>query len=131
MQQLLRTPLENYYSKAHLIERAEIFKDEFIIASADDELVLEKVQIAQTADELLNVQNIKASFVISRIDEQHIGISARSLGDVNVQVLMEQLGGGGHLNNAATQIRSSSTQDAVLLLKEVIVKEIEESGESQ
>ena len=94
-------------------------------------MVLEKVQIAQTADELLNVQNIKASFVISRIDEQHIGISARSLGDVNVQVLMEQLGGGGHLNNAATQIRSSSTQDAVLLLKEVIVKEIEESGESQ
>ncbi len=131
VQQLLRTPLENYYSKAHLIERAEIFKDEFIIASADDELVLEKVQIAQTADELLNVQNIKASFVISRIDEQHIGISARSLGDVNVQVLMEQLGGGGHLNNAATQIRSISTQDAVLLLKEVIVKEIEESGESQ
>ena len=48
-------------------------------ASADDDFVLEKVQIAQTADELLNVQNIKASFVISRIDEQHIGISARSL----------------------------------------------------
>ena len=94
-------------------------------------MVLEKVQIAQTADELLNVQNIKASFVISRIDEQHIGISARSLGDVNVQLLMEQLGGGGHLNNAATQMRSNSTQDAVLQLKEVIVKELEESGESQ
>ena len=131
VQQLLRTPLENYYSRAHLIERAEIFKDEFIIASADDDFVLEKVQIAQTADELLNVQNIKASFVISRIDEQHIGISARSLGDVNVQLLMEQLGGGGHLNNAATQMRSHSTQDVVLQLKEVIVKELEESGESQ
>lgn len=129
VQQLLRTPLENYYCKAHLIERAEIFKDEFIIASADDELVLEKVQIAQTADELLNVQNIKASFVISRIDEQHIGISARSLGDVNVQTLMEQLGGGGHLNNAATQMKSGSTQDAVLQLKEVLVKELEESGD--
>lgn len=131
VQQLLRTPLENYYSKAHLIERAEIFRDEFIIASADDELVLEKVQIAQAADELLNVQNIKASFVISRIDEQHIGISARSLGDVNVQTLMEQLGGGGHLNNAATQMKSSSTQDAVLQLKEVLVKELEESGDSE
>ena len=131
VQQLLRTPLENYYSRAHLIERAEIFKDEFIIASADDDFVLEKVQIAQTADELLNVQNIKASFVISRIDEQHIGISARSLGDVNVQLLMEQLGGGGHLNNAATQMSSHSTQDVVLQLKEVIVKELEESGESQ
>ena len=94
-------------------------------------MVLEKVQIVQTDEVLLNVHNIKASFVISRIDEQHIGISARSLGDVNVQVLMEQLGGGRHLNNAATQMRSSSTQDAVLQLKEVIVKELEESGESK
>ena len=52
--------------------------------------------------------------MISRIDEQHIGISASSLGDINVQLLMEQLGGGGHLNNAATQIKGVSTQDAVL-----------------
>ena len=129
VQQLLRTPLENYYSKAHLIERAEIFKDVFIIAPADDEMVLEKVQIAQTADELLNVQNIKASFVISRIDDQHIGISARSLGDINVQLLMEQLGGGGHLNNAATQIKGINTQEAVLMLKDAIEKELEESGD--
>lgn len=131
VQQLLRTPLENYYSKAHLIERAEIFKEAFIIAPADDEMILEKVQIAQTADELLNVQNIKASFVISRIDDQHIGISARSLGDVNAQVLMEQLGGGGHLNNAATQIKGVNTQEAVLMLKNVIEKELEESGEAE
>ena len=131
VQQLLRAPLENYYSKAHLIERAEIFKDVFIIAAADDEMILEKVQIAQTADELLNVQNIKASFVISRIDDQHIGISARSLGDVNAQVLMEQLGGGGHLNNAATQIKGATTQEAVLMLKDVIEKELEESGEAK
>ena len=54
----------------HLIERAEIFKDEFIIVCSDEMCL--KVQIAQTADELLNVQNIKASFVISCIDEQYI-----------------------------------------------------------
>ncbi len=131
VQQLLRTPLENYYSKAHLIERAEIFKEAFIIAPADDDMILEKVQIAQTADELLNVQNIKAAFVISRIDDQHIGVSARSLGDVNVQILMEQLGGGGHLNNAATQIKGINTQEAVLMLKDVIEKELEESGDSE
>lgn len=130
VQQLLRTPIENYYSKAHLIERAEIFKDVFIIAAADDDLILEKVQIAQTADELLNIQNIKASFVISRIDDQHIGVSARSLGDINVQLLMEQLGGGGHLNNAATQIKGVNTQEAVLMLKDAIKKELEESGDS-
>ncbi|HAX73904.1 MAG TPA: RNA-binding protein [Firmicutes bacterium] len=129
VQQLLRTPLENYYSKAHLIEKSEIFKESFIIAPADDDMVLEKVQIAQAADELLNVQNIKASFVISKINEDTIGISARSLGDINVQMIMEQLGGGGHLNNAATQMKNVTIQQAVLKLKEVIVLECEESGE--
>ena len=93
--------------EAHLIERAEIFKDEFIIACADDEMVLEKVQIAQTADELLNVQNIKASFVISRIDEQYISELVLVHLEMSMfKLLMEQLGGGGHLNNAATQMRS-------------------------
>ncbi|MGL4337784.1 MAG: DHHA1 domain-containing protein, partial [Turicibacter sp.] len=129
VQQLLRSPLENYYSKAHLIEKSEIFKECFIIAPADEDMVLEKVQIAQAADELLNVQNIKASFVISKIDETNVGISARSLGDINVQLIMEQLGGGGHLNNGATQIPNISIQQAVLMLKEVIIKELEESGE--
>ncbi len=131
VQHLLRAPIENYYSRAHLIEKSEIFNDYFIIAPADDDIVLEKVQIAQAADELLNIQNIKASFVISKINETAIGISARSLGDISVQLIMEQLGGGGHLNNAATQLEGVSIEQAVVMLKEVILKELEESGDDQ
>jgi len=126
VQQLLRTPIENYYSKAHLIERAEIFEEAFLIAAADRNMILESVQLAQAADELLNVQSIKATFAIGKISEDRIGISARSLGDVNVQLIMEQLGGGGHLNNAATQIANTTINEVVLRLKKVIEKEIEE-----
>ena len=129
VQQLLRVPIENYYSKAHLTHRSEIFKDHFIIAASADDYLLEKVQLAQAADELLNVQNIKATFAVAKINATQIGISARSLGDLNVQVIMEQLGGGGHLNNAATQISDSTISKVVAELKAVIEKELEKSGD--
>ena len=120
VQQLLRTPIENFYSKAHLIERAEIFNECFLIATAAAAKILDGVQLAQAADELLNIQDIKATFAIGQIDDTRVGISARSLGDVNVQLLMEQLGGGGHLNNAATQISNHTIPEVVLMLKKVI-----------
>lgn len=127
VQQLLRAPIENYYSRAHLMERAEVFREHFLIAPAKESMLLEKVQLAQAADELLNVQHIKATFAIGRIDDQHIGISARSLGEVNVQTLMEQLGGGGHLNTAATQLTGTDIYDIVQQLKKILEKELEES----
>ena len=120
VQQLLRTPIINYYNRAHLIERIEIFKDSFLIAAADDFLMMEKVQLAQAADELLNIQDVKATFVLGRISGNSIGISARSLGDVNVQVLMEKLGGGGHLNNAATQLEATDIKEVISKLKKMI-----------
>jgi len=126
VQQLLRTPIENYYSKAHLIGRAQIFREDFLISAADDQLIVENVQLAQAADELLNVQNIKAVFTVGKLDENKIGISARSLGEMNVQLLMEHLGGGGHLNNAATQLSVSNIQEAVSKLKAAIEAELEE-----
>ncbi|MCL1949717.1 MAG: DHH family phosphoesterase [Turicibacter sp.] len=129
VQQLLRVPIENYYSKAHLTNRSEIYKDHFIIAASDEDFILEKVQLAQAADELLNVQNIQATFAVAKINENQIGISARSLGDLNVQVIMEQLGGGGHLNNAATQINDLNIAQVVVELKKTISKELEKSGD--
>ena len=130
VQRLLRVPLENYHSKAQLMKCSEIFKDQFIIAVSDSETsMMEKVQLAQAADEFLNIQNIKAAFAVGRISETQVGISARSLGDINVQMLMEQMGGGGHLNNAATQISNKSILQVVGELKRALEKEIEKSGE--
>jgi c-di-AMP phosphodiesterase-like protein len=63
---------------------------------------------------------INASFVISEREDGKIGISARSLGDVNVQVIMEKMNGGGHLTNAATQIEDTTIDDAEALLKDIL-----------
>ena len=66
--------------------------------------IYDQVLLAQTADTLLAMDGVSASFVISHRSENVIGISARSLGEINVQIIMEALNGGGHLTNAATQL---------------------------
>lgn len=75
---------------------------------------------AQAADTLLSLSGIDASFVITRRPDSRVGISARSLGDINVQVIMEQLGGGGHLSNAATQIEGQSVAQVKAKLMDTI-----------
>lgn len=73
------------------------------------------------------MSGVIASFVISKRTDGKISISARSLGDVNVQIIMEGLNGGGHLTNAATQIDSGSIEEAEELLKETIDNYLEGS----
>ena len=70
-----------------------------------------RVLAAQAADELLSIQGVEASFVLF-LEESGLGISARSLGNVNVQVIMEELGGGGHQTMAATQLTGCTLQEA-------------------
>ena len=80
----------------------------------------DQVLIAQAADTLLSISGVVASFVISKRRDNLIGISARSLGDINVQVIMESLQGGGHLTNAATQLQDISLDEAEERLKQAI-----------
>ena len=75
---------------------------------------------AQTADMMLSMENIDASFVVTKREDGRIGISGRSLGNKNVQRVMEKMGGGGHLSNAATQLSDTTIAEAVIQLKEVI-----------
>src|SRR5699024_5127242 len=88
------------------------------------------VLLAQTADTLLTMSGIKASFAISERDDGKIGISARSLGDVNVQVIMEKMNGGGHLTNAATQIADKSVEEVYNELKDIMDANYEGGEES-
>lgn len=76
--------------------------------------------IAKAADTMLSIEGVAASFVIAKREDQKISISARSNGKINVQIIMEQLKGGGHLTNAATQIENKSVQEVEQLLKEKI-----------
>ncbi|WP_077616642.1 DHH family phosphoesterase [Caenibacillus caldisaponilyticus] len=129
VQKLLRDDLEHYYQRTRLIQNVEIYRDHIALAVGEEGDVNEQVIIAQAADALLSIDGIEASFVISLRPDGLVGISARSLGEINVQLIMESLGGGGHLTNAATQL-DTSIEEAVQRLKAAI-EEYFEGGESE
>lgn len=87
------------------------------------------VTIAQAADELLSINGVEASFVVARRADDIVGISARSLGEINVQLVMEALGGGGHLSNAATQLSGVTVETAILDLEDAIEEQFKRSEE--
>lgn len=117
---LLKAPIEHYYARAHLAERARVFNEIYLIAAASEEYAFDRTEIAATADDLLNIRNIKASFVLGYTAVNEVAISSRSTGDVNVQLVMEALGGGGHLTGAAARF-TGSLQEAVKALEVVLL----------
>ncbi|WP_096156186.1 DHH family phosphoesterase [Bacillus sp. FJAT-45066] len=129
VQKFLKEDLDNFVKRAKLIESAYLYKDGVVIALGNKYEIFDQVMIAQAADTLLAMSDIHTSFVIANRTEDQVGISARSLGDVNVQLLMERLEGGGHLTNAATQLKMS-LEDAEEKLKEVIDEHFE-GGEKE
>lgn len=125
VQKFLKEDVETYLKRAKLIETVYFYKEGIAIAKAGAEQVLDQVLIAQTADTLLTMEGVLASFVISKRNDDVVGISARSLGDVNVQVIMESLGGGGHLTNAATQLPEMEIEEAEQQLLDAIDEYLE------
>ncbi len=120
VQRFLKEDLEQYVKRSKLIENSKIYKKGIAIAKAGVDQTFGQVLIAQAADALLSMNNIIASFVISKRQDGKVSISARSLGDVNVQIIMESLDGGGHLTNAATQIEGKTIDEVEQLLKDAI-----------
>ncbi|MBC8062357.1 MAG: DHH family phosphoesterase [Clostridiaceae bacterium] len=114
--------LETYIKKADIIKSAMVEKN-IAIAVCPAEIT-DSVIAAQAADELLNITGIQASFVIVKIDKD-VFISGRSLGDINVQVILEDLGGGGHMTMAGTRFQAT-TEEAVKMLKDAIDKYLRE-----
>lgn len=127
VQRLLKEDIATYVERAKLIETVELLDGGIAIAKGNDGEVYGPVLIAQTADILLTMEGVTASFVIAPRADGKIGISARSLGELNVQIAMEELGGGGHLTNAACQLEVESVEQAVEQLKEVL-NQTEERG---
>ncbi len=126
VQRLLKEDIDTYVERARLVETVEIVHDGVAIAKGEDDKIYNSVLIAQTADILLTMEGVTASFVIGPREDGKIGVSARSLGDLNVQVVMEELGGGGHLTNAACQLEAGSVEEAVERLKKALREEDEE-----
>jgi c-di-AMP phosphodiesterase-like protein len=123
IQRMLKEDLEEYILKADIIKHAEVVYDHIAIAVTEPGRKYSQLHIAQSADTLLNMTGIYASFVISERPDSLIGVSARSLGAMNVQVVMERLGGGGHLTNAAAQLECGVREASSRLRK--ILEDIE------
>ncbi len=112
------TTREVYRAKSELVNGAEMYKG--VAVSVRDELPKsESVAVPQAANELLGIDGVGASVVAVKVGDQ-INVSARSLGDINVQVLMEYLGGGGHLTMAGAQLKNMTTDEARSLILESI-----------
>ncbi len=99
----LKDEFKEFIIKTKLMQNIKRFESGIVVASMLDETILTRAMISQVADYLLSVKDIEASFVISRIAEQTVGISARSNGNINVHVIMEKMNGGGHFTAAALQ----------------------------
>src|SRR5690606_1833145 len=117
IQRMLKEDLEEYIKKADIIKHAKILYEHIAVATGDEGRKFSSLLVAQAADTLLSMNGILASFVISERSDGFIGISARSLGDINVQLIMERLGGGGHLTNAAAQINGTLMEAESQLLQ--------------
>jgi len=119
VKELFNESLESMKRKTEIIERSEIVFDDAAVSYIDEISEDSNVIAAQGADELLTIKDIKMSFVLVR-NKDYINISARSTGPINVQVIMESLGGGGHLNMAGAQIPTHDMDEAKYKLIEAI-----------
>ncbi len=121
---LVKSDFENYVKVSDIVKSAEIYKDSIAIAKyyGDEE---NSIFIAQAADNLIGIKAIEAAFVIFRRGDDTI-ISARSNGKINVQVIMEKLGGGGHQTVAGCQSKELTVDKSIMLIKEAL-DELEEA----
>lgn len=125
VKQLFANNFENYKQKNAIISTAVTYKG-CAVAVATEHFDDVRIIASQVANELLNVAGVKSSYVLFEENNQ-INISARSLGEMNVQVIMEYLGGGGHLTMAATQLSGMTMGDAVVKLENAINQYFEEN----
>jgi c-di-AMP phosphodiesterase-like protein len=127
VQKLLKEDLAEFKRKSEIIQNTQVVHERIAIATGLEGVKYTPLTTALAADQLLNMSEISASFVACERQDGLIGVSARSLGKMNVQVVMERLGGGGHLTNAAAQVEGT-LGEVVERLKVIIEEFIQEEG---
>ncbi|MBQ4524374.1 MAG: DHH family phosphoesterase [Lachnospiraceae bacterium] len=121
VRKMFRFDMESYKIRAKAVERAETYLGSFALSVMPDMTGIESPTVmgAQVANELLDIDGVHASFVLTKVEET-IYISARSIDEINVQIIMEKLGGGGHANVAGAQMKGISEKEALEKMKEVL-----------
>ena len=119
VKQMFQNDYDSYVRCANVVERAKIRKSGIAISACDKNAPDSQLLAAQAADELLGIRGIYAAFVLAETEEQ-VAISGRSYGQINVQLILERLGGGGHLTMAGAQLKGASMEEAMAKLEEAI-----------
>ena len=128
VRKMFRDDAKEYKAKAETVSGAEIYKNAYALSICPSEGLESPTEIgAQAANELLGISGIKASFVVTQFNGR-MYVSARSIDEVNVQIIMERLGGGGHMNIAGAQLENNTPYDALEVIKETINEMLEEGA---
>lgn len=123
---LVNLDFDDYVKRMDIIREAEIWNTDIAVSVCENSFDNMRVISSQAADEMLNISGIKAAFVLYQV-ENTVFFSARSMPDINVQLIMEKLGGGGHASVAGCQIKNITLQEAREKLKDAIKEYIEET----
>lgn len=118
----LKDNYQEFILKTKLMQSLRRYKKGIVVASMQDDTILDRALISQVANSLLVIKDIEASFVVSKISEKTVGISARSNGNINVHVIMEKMSGGGHFTAAALQ-RDNTSVEQVLVELELVIEQ--------
>ena len=122
---MLRNDMSDYKARAEVMRHAEVYHGAFAISVCPADVVESPTVVcAQSANELLNIIGIKASFVLTEYQNK-IFISSRSIDEINVQLIMERLGGGGHANIAGAQLPNCSVEEAKRKIRQILDEMIE------
>lgn len=126
--ELLKEDISSFLVKSHLVASLQMLRPKMAVMQGPEDKVIDPILTAQAADMALDLEGVSASFAITRRSGDKVGISARSMGHINVQAIMEKLGGGGHLSNAATQIKDITVKEASQRLLAAIDEYLEENS---
>lgn len=126
--EILKEDISSFLVRTHLVSSLQMLRPKMAIMQGPENKIIDPIITAQAADTALDLEGVAASFAITRRSNESIGISARSMGKINVQVIMEKLGGGGHLSNAATQLKDISVDKACQKLLSAIDEYLAENS---
>jgi c-di-AMP phosphodiesterase-like protein len=128
---MLRNDMNAFKARAEAVRNAEVYRGSFAISVCPGGNVESPTIVgAQAANELLNITGIRASFVLTEYQGK-IYVSSRSIDEINVQLVMERLGGGGHFNMAATQLKDCTIAQAKRMIQDTLDAMLEEGDIEQ
>ena len=128
---LFRTDYETTVALARAKARSEYYEGGLIVTQCPELAPNGQIIAAQAADSLLRIENVRMSIVVFQLKEDVVGISARSTGDLNVQVIMEAFGGGGHQNVAGAQVKNGDIEEVMQRAIDLSMKYIKETDKDE